>query len=138
MSRTFKKIISTVTATQLPLVIASILSLLTIFSYEFTKITTAFTGLCVVITIILSLGMTAMAKRNVIIRKMASVETLGSTDVICSDRNGPTIYLKDKIFDMMFGELGSGTSVKITSSPTDTFKTFANFSFIMAPLFDKV
>ena len=37
------------------------------------------------------------------------------TDVIGSDRNGPTIYLKDKIFDMMFGELGSGTSVKITS-----------------------
>lgn len=47
-------IISTVTATQLPLVIASIVALLTIFSYEFTKITVAFTSLCTVISIVLS------------------------------------------------------------------------------------
>ena len=45
-------------------------------------------GMSSIITIILSLGMTVMAKRNVIIRKMASVETLGSTDVICSDKTG--------------------------------------------------
>ncbi len=45
-------------------------------------------GMSSIITIILSVGMTAMAKRNVIIRKMASVETLGSTDIICSDKTG--------------------------------------------------
>ena len=45
-------------------------------------------GMSSVITIILSIGMTAMAKKNVIIRKMSSVETLGSTDVICSDKTG--------------------------------------------------
>ena len=45
-------------------------------------------GMSSVITIILSLGISDMAKKNVIIRKMSSVETLGSTDVICSDQDG--------------------------------------------------
>lgn len=64
-------------------------------------------GLSSIITIILSIGMTEMAKKNVIIRKMASVETLGSADIICSDKTGTItkndmtvkkIYVNNKLY----------------------------------------
>lgn len=48
------EIISVVTATKLPIVIASIVSILTIFSYEINKLTIAFSSLCNVLTIVLS------------------------------------------------------------------------------------
>lgn len=54
-------------------------------------------GLSSVITIILSIGMTSMAKKNVIIRKIASVETLGSANVICSDKTGTITQNKMEI-----------------------------------------
>jgi Ca2+-transporting ATPase len=91
-------------------------------------------GLPVAVTVALAVGMQRMARRGAIVRKLDAVETLGSINVICTDKTGTLTRNEMTVTEIM---LSQGRRIKVTGAGYSPIGEFIENEKVLTPALDR-